>query len=139
MLWFSMSENEPLKTFLGKVDTPPNFRVLLNKKFQQNASKFAIFYIGIRKPIVAFSVFHFVLLCFSPNECPVLCWHREKKIKKHEMKNGKSYFGFLCKTWQILKRFARTFHWAQTLKLGGVSFLLYLKLLLILRVAKLSL
>ena len=34
----------------------------LDEKFQRNASKFAIFYIGIRKPKVAFSVFHFVVL-----------------------------------------------------------------------------
>ena len=40
---------------------------VLDEKFQQNASKFAIFYLilYVRKPKVAFSIFHFVLLyCF---------------------------------------------------------------------------
>ena len=38
------------------------------------------------------------------------------------MKNGKINFGFsVYKMWQILKRFARTFRQAQTLKLGGVG------------------
>ena len=38
---------------------------VLDEKFQLKASKFAIFHIPIRKPKVAFSVFHFVLLyCF---------------------------------------------------------------------------
>ena len=40
----------------------PISRFVLDKKFQQNDSKFAKFYIGIGKPKVAFSVFHFVLL-----------------------------------------------------------------------------
>ena len=35
---------------------------VLNEKFQRNASKFAIFYIPILKPKVAFSVFYFVQL-----------------------------------------------------------------------------
>ena len=30
----------------------------------------------IRKSKVAFSIFHFVVLYFSPNECPGLCQHR---------------------------------------------------------------
>ena len=42
---------------------------VLDENFQQKASKFAIFYIGIQKPKVAFTVFHFMLL----NECPCLC------------------------------------------------------------------
>ena len=40
----------------------PILRFMLDEMFQRNASKFAIFYVGIRKPKVAFSVFHFVLL-----------------------------------------------------------------------------
>ena len=36
--------------------------------FNQNASKCAIFHIGIQKPKVTFSIFHFVLLYFFPNE-----------------------------------------------------------------------
>ena len=37
------------------------------------------------------------------------------------MKNEKNYMGFhIPKVWQILKRFAVHFHWAQTLKLWGV-------------------
>ena len=41
------------------------------------AKHFKIFHIlYIWKPKVAFSVFHFVLLYFSPNKCPGLCWHR---------------------------------------------------------------
>ena len=39
-------------------------RFMLDEKFQRNASKFAIFYIPIRKP-KASSVFHFMLLLFS--------------------------------------------------------------------------
>ena len=39
-------------------------RFILDEKFQWNTSKFAIFY--IRKFKVAFSVFHFMLLYFSP-------------------------------------------------------------------------
>ena len=55
---------------------------------------------------------------FLPNECPGLC----KKIKLHEMKNGKRNFRFfIYKIWQILKRFTGTFRRAQTLKLGGVQ------------------
>ena len=38
------------------------------------------------------------------------------------MKNEKNYMGFrIPKVWQILKHFAGTFHWAQTLKLWGVT------------------
>ena len=43
--------------------------IVLDEKFQRNASKFAIFYIGIRRPKVAFSVFHFVQLYILPIEC----------------------------------------------------------------------
>ena len=43
-----------------------NTGFVLNEKFQQNASKFAVFYIGIRKPKVAFSVFHFMPLYIFP-------------------------------------------------------------------------
>ena len=72
---------------------------VLNEKFQRNTLKFAIFYIDIRTPKVAFSVFHFVLLYFFPNECPGPCRHilghsLGKNIKKHEMKNGKNNYGF---------------------------------------------
>ena len=34
---------------------------MLDEMTRQNTSKFAIFYIGIQKPKVAFSIFHFVL------------------------------------------------------------------------------
>ena len=46
----------------------------------------------IRKPKVAFSVFHFVLQYFFPNECPGLFRHRTG----HSLgkKNGKINFGF---------------------------------------------
>ena len=49
--------------------------------------------------VVFFRFFHFVQIHFPPNECPGLCPHRPghslgKKIKLHEMKNGKSNFGF---------------------------------------------
>ena len=33
-------------------------------------------YLNIWNSKIAFSVFHFVLLYFCPNECPGLCWHR---------------------------------------------------------------
>ena len=37
-----------------------------------------------------------------------------EKIKKHEMKNEKTYMGFrIPKIWQILKPFAGTFHQAK--------------------------
>ena len=39
---------------------------ILDEKFQRNA-------LYVRKLKVAFSVFHFMLLNFSPNECPGLC------------------------------------------------------------------
>ena len=45
----------------------------------------------IRKPKVAFSVFHFVLQYFYPNECPGLCRRRpghslrdENKVARNE-------------------------------------------------------
>ena len=44
----------------------PILRFVLDEKFQRNASKFAIFYIPIRKPKVVFAVFHFVLHYFIP-------------------------------------------------------------------------
>ena len=43
------------------------------------------------------------------------------------MKNRKSNFVFSYIIWQILKRFDRTFRWAQTLKLGGVLHSISLK------------
>ena len=58
--------------------------------------------------------FSFRATLFSPNKCPGLCWHGPghyslgKKIKLHEMKNGKGNFGFLYryikygKFWSIL-------------------------------------
>ena len=43
--------------------------------------------------------------------------------------NGKNNLGFrIYKIWQIWKRFAGTFHWAQTLKLWGVKLELHHKL-----------
>ena len=66
---------------------------------KSSCGKFATFYIGIQKPKVAFSIFHFVLLYFSLKYALVYVnidqgIHQGKKIKKHEMKNGKSNFGF---------------------------------------------
>ena len=65
------------------------------------------------------SCFHLMLLYFFPNECPGLCHYRpgqafiREKIKKHEIKNEKTYLGFLTpKLLQILKRLAGTFHQA---------------------------
>ena len=43
---------------------------VFDKKFQRNASKFAIIYIHIQKPKVTFSVFHFVLLYIFTNWMP---------------------------------------------------------------------
>ena len=79
--------------------TPPNFRVCA--WWRVPVKHFKICHIlCIQKSKVAFSIFHFVLLYISPNECPGLCRHRPG---------------------QILNRFVGTFCWAQTLKLGGVS------------------
>ena len=39
---------------------------VLDERFQRNASKFAIFHIGIQKPKVAFSVFHFAQFYIFP-------------------------------------------------------------------------
>ena len=61
-----------------------NKRFALNEMFQQNTSKFAVFYVYIIRylrylyetPKLQLSVFHFVLCImyfFSPNECPELC------------------------------------------------------------------
>ena len=95
---------------------------VLNEKFQRNTSKFAIFYIGIRKPKVAFSVFHFVLFYFFPSWVPrsmstlTRAFIREKnKVALNEkLKKQLWVFVYLYKIWQILKRFAGTFCRAQT-------------------------
>ena len=77
---------------------------------QQNASKFAIF-LEYKKPCSSFFFkFHFVLLYFSPNECPGLCWRRlghslGKTIKLHEMKNEKKYTGFRLFVYQKCGKF----------------------------------
>ena len=68
----------------------PILRFVLDEKFQQNASKFAILYI-YENPKLLFPFFISCYFIFVPNECR-----------------------------QILKRFAGTFRRAQTLKLGGV-------------------
>ena len=85
---------------------------MLDEKFQQNHSKFAIFYI-YENPKLLFPFFISCYFIFSPNECPGLCQHRPghslgKKIKQHEMKNGKSNFGF-----SFVKSIANfeAFHW----------------------------
>ena len=45
-----------------------NKKFLLDEMTQRNASKFALFYIYENPKF--FSIFHFVLLYFFPNECP---------------------------------------------------------------------
>ena len=48
---------------------------VLDKKLQQNASKFAIFYI-FENPKVLFLLFISCYFIFLPNECPGLCRHK---------------------------------------------------------------
>ena len=97
-------------------------RFMLDKMFQRNASKFAIFYMYENSNLL-FLFFIPCYLIFSPNECPDLCRHRPghslgEEIKQYKMKNIKKCMGFLMsKVWQILKHFAGTFHREQTLKL----------------------
>ena len=80
----------------------PILRFMLDEKFQWNASKFAIFYM-YKNPKLLFP--------FFISEYSSLKWKMEKAT-----------LGFrIYKIWKILKRFAGTFRWAQTLKLGGVS------------------
>ena len=68
-----------------------------------------------RKPKVAFSIFHFVLLYFFPVMNALINIDIELTV-------GKETLGFHnYKIWQILKRFTGTFCRAQTLKLGGVN------------------
>ena len=67
------------KTYFGNLFpswcTPPNFRVCA--RWNVPAKRFKICHIlYIQKPKVAFSIFHFVLLYFFPNECSGLCRHR---------------------------------------------------------------
>ena len=57
---------------------------------QQNASKFAIF-LEYKNP---WSIFHFVLLYFSPNECPGVCRNRLGKNKVAPNEKRKNYVGF---------------------------------------------
>ena len=65
---------------------------VLDKKFQRNASKFAIFYLVYQNPKLLFPFFIWCNFMFLPNECPGLCRHRPghslgKKLKLLEMKN----------------------------------------------------
>ena len=89
---------------------------MLEEKFLQNASKFAIFYILFENPRLLFQFFVSCYFCFFPNECPGLCSHRPGhslggKIKWHEMKNATLGFR-MFKIWQNLKHFASAFHQA---------------------------
>ena len=46
----------------------------------------------IRKPKVAFSVFHFMLLYFFPNECPCPCRHRpEHSLGKNKVAQNEKW------------------------------------------------
>ena len=81
---------------------------MLDEMTQQNASKCAIFYI-YENPKLLFPFFISCYLIFFPNECH----HRPgqslgKKVNLHEMKNGKSNFGF-----SYIKNMANfeAFHW----------------------------
>ena len=51
-------------------------RLMLDEKFQVVKCFKMCHILYIRKPQVTYSIFHFTLLYFSPNECPGLCWHR---------------------------------------------------------------
>ena len=75
-----------------------NKRFMLDEMTRWNASKFAIFYI-YENPKLLFPFFISCNFTFIPNECHGLCCHRPwnslgKEVKLHEMKNGKSIFGF---------------------------------------------
>ena len=50
-------------------------KFVLDEKFQQNASKVAIFYI-YENPKMLFPFFILCYFIFLPNECPGLCRHR---------------------------------------------------------------
>ena len=63
----------------GPLDTHHNLRVCARK-----TSKFAIL-LSYENPCVFF-VFHFMLLYFSPNECPGLCWHRPGHLLGEKIK-----------------------------------------------------
>ena len=65
-----------------------NKKFILNVMLKRNASKFAIF-LEYENPC-SFFIFHFVLLYFSPNECPGLC----RAIARNE-KMEKITLGFL--------------------------------------------
>ena len=68
----------------------PISEFVLDEKFQQNASTYAIFYVYESPKLI----FPFFILCnfiFLPNECPD---NISNNIKLHEMKNGKSNLGF---------------------------------------------
>ena len=75
--WVRFSLNQILKTgYYIYIHTGNSLfrkkRLMLDENLQPNASKLAIFYIGILKPNVDFSVFNFVLLyIFSLMNAPV--------------------------------------------------------------------
>ena len=92
--------------------TPANLKVCARRKVP--AKHFKICHIlYIRKPKVAFSVFHFVLLYFSPDECPDLCRHRpghslgeKNKVARNE-KRKKQLWGsqsFQCAILEFIWR-----------------------------------
>ena len=84
----------PHKT-LRLISLLPISEFMLDKKFQRNASKFAICY-KYKNPKLLFPFFIWCNFMFLPNECPDRPGHSlGKNIKLHEMKNGKSNFGFL--------------------------------------------
>ena len=88
----------------------------LSREMLQN-----LLYFIYTKTQSSFSFFQFVFLYFFPNKCPGL--HRIRAFVRGSMKwkmQPKFSYTYLYKIWQILKRFDGTFHWAQTLKLGGV-------------------
>ena len=58
----------------------PILRFVLDEKFQQTASKFAILYIGIQKPQVALSVFHFMQLYVSKRFAGTFCRAQTLKL-----------------------------------------------------------
>ena len=115
----SLTHHLEIKVLQGKKIlchvTPSLFRnksFMLEEMTWRNASKFAIFYM-YENPKLLFPFFISYYFIFSPNEYPGLCLYRPghslgKKVKWHEMKNGKSNFGLLYI--QNMANF-EVFHW----------------------------
>ena len=70
----SMYKDKKSHLFICQLHTTllPILRFVLDEKFQQNASKFAIFYI-YENPKLLFPFFISCYFIFLPNECPGLC------------------------------------------------------------------